>query len=52
MGDIITEEMYDTMWCNFRSGHISEQEWREFCNELLSQVLDDNKDVLVRLKYR
>lgn len=34
----------------FRAGEITEQEWREFCFEVLKEALEVNKDVLIRLK--
>ena len=34
----------------FRAGKITEKEWREFCFEVLTEALEVNKDVLVRLK--
>lgn len=34
----------------FRAGEITEQEWREFCFEVLTEALEVNKDVLIRLK--
>jgi hypothetical protein len=36
----------------FRAGEITEQEWREFCFEVLSEALEVSKDVLIRLKNR
>jgi hypothetical protein len=33
----------------FRAGEITEKEWR-FCFEVLTEALEVNKDVLIRLK--
>lgn len=34
----------------FRAGEITEKEWRKFCFEVLTEALEVNKDVLIRLK--
>jgi hypothetical protein len=34
----------------FRAGEITEDEWKAFCFEALSEILEDTKDVLIRLK--
>ena len=41
---------YDTMFRKFQNGEITETEWREFCAKILDKVLDDHKDIFVRLK--
>ena len=48
----ITYEDYDLMWFDLREGKITEEEWREFCDELFKQELERNKDVMIRLKNR
>ena len=48
----INQEEYKFMWAQFQNGFISEEAWIEFCNKLLVQMLEDSKDVLIRLKYR
>jgi hypothetical protein len=35
-----------------QEGNITEKEWSDFCMQMLSKIMDDNKDVLERLKYR
>jgi hypothetical protein len=45
-------ESYNEMWRKVQAGEISEDEWRKFCDRLLEQTLEDNKDVMVRLKNR
>jgi hypothetical protein len=52
MKNKITYEMYDMMWFDLQEGLISEKEWREFCDDLFKQMLEENKDVLIRLKNR
>jgi hypothetical protein len=34
----------------FRAGKITEADWQKFCFEVLSEALEVNKDVLIRLK--
>ena len=43
-------ERYGKMWQAYQNGEISEKVWIAFVNECFEQILDDNKDVLVRLK--
>ena len=43
---------YDKMYNQMKSGEISDQEWYDYCANLLGDILDDNKDVMVRLKNR
>lgn len=45
-------EQYDIMFAKFKTGQITEQQWREFCNTLMDQILVQNTDVFVRLKFR
>ena len=48
----ITRDDYCGMWDALLAGKITEQEWRTFCDALFVQTLEENKDVLVRLKNR
>ena len=43
---------YHEMWRKVQAGEISETEWRQFCGQLLEQILEKNKDVMLRLKHR
>ena len=43
---------YNKKHNQMKSGEISEQEWYDYCANLLGDILDDNKDVMVRLKNR
>lgn len=43
---------YDEKRKQFESGHMSDKEWAEYCYNLLSDTLDNNKDILIRLKTR
>jgi len=46
------KEQYHIMKEKFDKGQITEQEWKAFCFEVLAEILDDCKDVMVRLKKR
>lgn len=48
----ITHEEYQKMWFALHEGRITEEEWRVFCEVLFEQILEENKDVMVRLKNR
>jgi hypothetical protein len=43
---------YAIKFDKFQKGQITETEWREFCDKVLVQVLDETKDVFERLKVR
>ena len=43
---------YDTMFRKFQTGEITETEWRDFCVKILDKVLEENKEIFVRLKFR
>lgn len=34
----------------FQNGLITEEEWTFYCKEILAEVLEDAKDVMIRLK--
>jgi hypothetical protein len=36
----------------FQNGKITLEEWQAFCFEVLCEIMEQNKDVLVRLKNR
>jgi hypothetical protein len=48
----ITYDDFIIMWEALAAGKITEQEWRTFCDALFVQTLEENKDVMVRLKNR
>lgn len=50
MKNKITYSNYQKMWNAFKGGIIDEEGWREFCDMYLIQILEENKDVMVRLK--
>ena len=36
----------------FERGEITQQQWFSYCALVLEQIMEENKDVLVRLKNR
>ena len=36
----------------FMNGEITLEQWQEFCFEVLGEIMEENKDVLIRLKNR
>ena len=52
MENKITHEEYQKMWFALHEGIITEREWRVFCDALFAKTLEENKDVMVRLKNR
>ena len=52
MKDKITRAEYQKMWFALNDGIITEEEWLVFCDALFAQTLEENKDVMVRLKNR
>jgi hypothetical protein len=43
---------YAIKFDKFQNNEITETEWREFCDKVLTQVLNETKDVFERLKVR
>jgi hypothetical protein len=43
---------YAIMFRKFQNNEITETEWREFCDKILDQILNETKDVFERLKNR
>jgi hypothetical protein len=43
---------YAIMFRKFQNNEITETEWREFCDKVLVQVLNETKDVYESLKNR
>ena len=41
----ISNEEYNLMWHDLKEGLITEAQWREFCDMLFVQMVDDAKDV-------
>ena len=45
-------ENYNETRQQFENGQITLEQWQAFCFEVLCEVMEQNKDVLVRLKNR
>ncbi len=46
------KEQYSEMFAKVQNGQISEEVWFDYCLEILSQIIEENKSVFVRLKER
>ena len=47
-----TINQYYTMLDKFERDEITQQQWFSYCALVLEQIMEENKDVLVRLKNR
>lgn len=45
-------DIYDIMFAKFQAKEITEAEWREFCDSVMDDIMNNNRDVFVRLKHR
>ena len=54
MRERITDEEYEEKYLILKNGYPqgTYEEWRDFCFELLFQIMEDNKEILKRLKER
>ena len=43
-------ETYYNTFDQYQRGEISLQQWLGFCNVILEEIMEENKDVLIRLK--
>ena len=43
---------YEWAKARFENGLISQDEWFKLCFEILGEIMEENKDVLIRLKNR
>ncbi len=41
---------YAEEYAKFKNGEITLEQWHEYCSNCLSEILDQNIDVLVRMK--
>lgn len=51
----MTEEQnkeYDIKYALFQQNRMSDSSWNQYCSQLLEKLLEQNKDVLERLKNR
>ena len=47
----MNEEQYKKNWAAVNNGEMTEKEWMDYTWTVLTEVLEDCKDVMVRLKY-
>lgn len=47
-----TIKVYNKMYDDFVSGKITAEVWYQFVYTILDELLEENKDVLIRLKDR
>lgn len=47
----MNKSKYDEMFAKYNAGEISVEAWLKFCNEFMDKILEQNKDVFMRLKY-
>ena len=40
------------MYAAVQRGEITQEAWVDYCMKLLADIIEDNKDVFIRLKYR
>lgn len=52
MSNTTANAEYFRMFQAVKDGKITEAEWTAFCMEMLSDILEQNKDVFIRLKNR
>ena len=45
-------DQYYEMFVKVQSGIISEEVWKDYCFNMLDEILEQNKDVFIRLKNR
>lgn len=50
MHDNINMKEYSEKLQQVEAGVITEDDWKEYCRNLLEQVLEDAKDVMYRMK--
>lgn len=43
---------YYRCYNSFLSGHMTEEQWKTYCTDFLYDLMEQNKDVLERLKDR
>ena len=45
-------KQYYEMFDKVQRGEITQEAWVDYCMKLLSEIMEDNKDVFIRLKNR
>ena len=51
LGMTNNKEYYE-MYAAVQRGEITQEAWVDYCMKLLADIMEDNKDVFIRLKYR
>jgi hypothetical protein len=51
MNNSLDLEYYNNLE-KLKNNEISQEEWYKFCQEILTVIMEENKDVFVRLKNR
>jgi hypothetical protein len=51
MNDTIIKQYYD-MFEKFERDEITSQQWYDFCSVILGEIMEEHKDVFIRLKSR
>lgn len=44
------QELYNEMWYSFQRGEITQEEWLNFGNAVLDQLITEIEESLIRLK--
>ena len=45
-------QRYELYKLLYEQNYISDQAWQEFCTQCLEELMEENKDVLIRLKEK
>lgn len=48
----LTQERYYQLYSDHKNGNLSTEKWNDYCDQWLTKLLEENKDVFVRLKSR
>jgi hypothetical protein len=51
MNQQLIQQYYENLQ-KFYANQMSTQQWYEYCDEILEQLMEENKDVFLRLKNR
>ena len=46
----MNERIYNAVITGYIKGLISEMDWQDYCTRILYTIMEDNKDVFIRLK--
>ena len=48
----VYQDQYDEIYDQFQADKITADEWYRFCYNVLDEIIQENKDAMVRLKNR